>query len=112
MGQLLNLYFKEIVWQILHQLNTEVQRTTLVIQQQEQKHRQPLMMQQPQLLQQLRQEQQPEPTIEEQVIALENQHHMYRWEREGILTADSPFSDYTKQIAQQIEELAEQLRDE
>lgn len=54
----------------------------------------------------------PEPSVEEQVIALENQHHMYRWEREGILTADSPFSDYTKQIAQQIEELAEQLRDE
>lgn len=55
---------------------------------------------------------QPEPSVEEQVIALENKHHMYRWQREGILTADSPFSDYTKQIAQQIEELAEQLRDE
>lgn len=53
----------------------------------------------------------PEPTVEDQVKQMEDQYHMYRWQREGILSADSPYSDFAKQIAQQIEELAEQLRD-
>ena len=53
----------------------------------------------------------PEPTVQEQVNSLERQFHMYRWQREWILSAESTYSDYTKQIAQQIEELAEQLRD-
>jgi len=54
----------------------------------------------------------PEPTVEDQVKQMEDQYHMYRWQREGILSEGSPYSDYAKQIAQQIEELAEQLREE
>lgn len=50
------------------------------------------------------------PTIEEQVIALEYQYQMNRWEREGILAEGSLFSEYTKAKAQEIETLAEELR--
>lgn len=52
----------------------------------------------------------PEPTIQEQVEALEKQYNMCRWEREGILAENSEYSDYTKAKAQEIEELAKQLR--
>lgn len=52
----------------------------------------------------------PEPTIQEQVEALERQYNMYRWEREGILAQGSGYSDYTKAKAQEIEDLAQQLR--
>lgn len=52
------------------------------------------------------------PTLQEQVIALENQYGMNRWQREGILAEGSLFSDYTKTKAQEIETLAAQLREE
>lgn len=51
-----------------------------------------------------------EPTLQEQVEMLESQYGMNRWQREGILAEGSTYSDYTKQKAQQIEDLAEQLR--
>ena len=51
-----------------------------------------------------------EPTLKEQVEMLESQYGMTRWQREGILAEGSTYSDYTKQKAQQIEDLAEQLR--
>lgn len=52
----------------------------------------------------------PEPTLEEQVIALEHQYNMCRWQREGILAQNSEYSQYTKNKAQEIEDLAEELR--
>ena len=50
------------------------------------------------------------PTLQEQVEALESQYGMSRWQREAILAEGSNYSDYTKDKAQQIEDLAEQLR--
>ena len=52
----------------------------------------------------------PEPTIEEQVVRLEREYGMNRWQREGILAEGSLYSQYTKNKAQEIEEIAEQLR--
>ena len=52
----------------------------------------------------------PEPTIEEQVIRLEREYGMNRWQREGILAEGSLYSQYTKNKAQEIEDRAEQLR--
>ena len=52
----------------------------------------------------------PQPTLEEQVVSLENQYQMCRWQREGILAQNSEYSQYTKNKAQEIEDLAEQLR--
>ena len=52
----------------------------------------------------------PEPTIEEQVIRLEREYGMNRWQREGILAEGSLYSQYTKNKAQEIETLAENLR--
>ena len=52
----------------------------------------------------------PAPTIAEQVIALENEYKMVRWQREIILASDSGASDYVKSKAQEIENLAEQIR--
>ena len=52
----------------------------------------------------------PEPTIEEQVVRLEREYGMNRWQREGILAEGSLYSQYTKNKAQEIEELAENLR--
>ena len=54
----------------------------------------------------------PSPTIEEQVKKLEEDYGMNRWQREGILSENSPYSSYTKQKAQMIEDLAKELRDE
>lgn len=51
------------------------------------------------------------PTLQEKVVALENQYGMNRWQREGILAEGSLFSDYTKTKAQEIETLAAQLRE-
>ena len=50
------------------------------------------------------------PTLQEQVVALESQYGMNRWQREGILAEGSLFSEYTKTKAQEIETLASQLR--
>ena len=52
----------------------------------------------------------PTPTLQEQVIALENKYQMNRWQREGILAEGSLYSQYSKNKAQEIEDLAEQLR--
>lgn len=50
------------------------------------------------------------PTLKEQVEALESQYGMSRWQREGILAEGSLYSQYTKDKAQQIEDLAKDLR--
>ena len=52
----------------------------------------------------------PEPTLEEQVASLEQTYGMTRWQREGILAEGSLYSDYTKAKAQEIEDLAKELR--
>ena len=52
----------------------------------------------------------PQPTLEQQVIDLENKYQMNRWQREGILAEGSLYSQYSKDKAQEIEDLAEQLR--
>lgn len=52
----------------------------------------------------------PEPTVEEQVEELEKQYDMNRWQREAILADGSAYSTYTKEKAQEIEDLAKQLR--
>lgn len=51
-----------------------------------------------------------EPTLEEQVSALESKYQMTRWQREGILAEGSLYSEYTKAKAQEIEDLAAELR--
>lgn len=52
----------------------------------------------------------PPVPLEEQVASLEQQYGMTRWQREGILAEGSSYSDYTKAKAQEIEDLASQLR--
>lgn len=52
----------------------------------------------------------PEPTTQEKVVALEKQYNMCRWQREIILSENSGTSDYAKQKAQEIEDLAKELR--
>ena len=54
----------------------------------------------------------PEPTLQEQVNSLEQKYGMNRWQREMILAEGSSASDYAKREAQEIETLAEQLREE
>ena len=53
----------------------------------------------------------PEPTIKEQVSSLEQTYGMTRWQREGILAEGSLYSKYTKAKAQEIEDLAKELRE-
>lgn len=53
----------------------------------------------------------PEPTLEEQVSSLEQTYGMTRWQREGILAEGSLYSEYTKPKAQEIEDLAKELRE-
>lgn len=48
--------------------------------------------------------------LEQQVNTLEQQYQMYRWQREMILAEGSSASDYAKAKAQEIEDLAEELR--
>lgn len=50
------------------------------------------------------------PTLKEQVEELEREYGMNRWQREGILAEGSLYSQYTKNKAQEIEDIAEQLR--
>ena len=52
-----------------------------------------------------------EPTIKEQVASLEQTYGMTRWQREGILAEGSLYSEYTKAKAQEIEDLAKELRE-
>ena len=53
----------------------------------------------------------PESTIEERVSSLEQTYGMTRWQREGILAEGSLYSKYTKAKAQEIEDLAKELRE-
>ena len=53
---------------------------------------------------------QPEPTLEEQVAQKEQEYQMTRWQREIILAEGSGASEYSKAKAQEIEDLAKQLR--
>ena len=53
----------------------------------------------------------PKPTLEEQVSSLEQTYGMTRWQREGILAEGSLYSEYTKAKAQEIEDLAKELRE-
>ena len=48
--------------------------------------------------------------LQNKVIELEQKYNMCRWQREIILAENSCASDYTKQKAQEIEELAKELR--
>lgn len=52
----------------------------------------------------------PEPTLEEQVASLEQTYGMTRWQRESILAEGSLYSEHTKAKAQEIEDLAKELR--
>lgn len=52
----------------------------------------------------------PEPTVEERLIQLEEEYQMNRWQREAILAPNSPYSEFTKKRAQELEDLAEQIR--
>ena len=52
----------------------------------------------------------PEPSIEEQVIKMEAETGLTRVMREMILAENSGASDYVKAKAQEIEDLAKQLR--
>ena len=52
----------------------------------------------------------PEPTLEEQVAKLEAETGLTRVIREMVLAENSGASDYVKAKAQEIEELAKQLR--
>ena len=51
-----------------------------------------------------------EPTLQEQLENLEHKYQMNRWQREIILASGSGASDYTKNKAQEIENIAEQIR--
>ena len=53
----------------------------------------------------------PTPTTAEQVASLEQTYGMTRWQREGILAEGSLYSEYTKAKAQEIEDLAKELRE-
>ena len=48
--------------------------------------------------------------LQNKVFELEQQYNMCRWQREIILSENSQASDYTKTKAQQIEDLAKELR--
>lgn len=52
----------------------------------------------------------PEPTLKEQLEQKEKEYQMNRWQREIILSANSGASDYNKQKAQELENIAEQIR--
>jgi len=52
----------------------------------------------------------PEPTLEEQLIKLEQQYNMPRVIREGILGNPSMYSQFNVLRAKEVEELAEKIR--
>lgn len=52
----------------------------------------------------------PAPTIEEQLIEKEKEYEMNRWQRELILAENSGASEYVKNKAQEIEDLAQEIR--
>lgn len=54
--------------------------------------------------------QKPEETDLEKLNRLEFEYQMNRWQREAILAPGSMYSEYTKQKAQELEDLANELR--
>lgn len=50
------------------------------------------------------------PTKEEVLAQKEAEYGMSRWQREGILAENSDYSDYTKAKAQELEDLAAEIR--
>lgn len=52
----------------------------------------------------------PAETLQEKLNRLENEYQMNRWQRESILSENSPYSDFTKARAQELEDIAEQIR--
>lgn len=50
------------------------------------------------------------PTKEDILVQKEAEYGMNRWQREGILAEGSGYSDYTKSKAQELEDLAEEVR--
>lgn len=50
------------------------------------------------------------PTLKEQLESKEREYQMNRWQREGILAPNSEYSSYVKAKAQELEDLAEQIR--
>lgn len=53
-----------------------------------------------------------QPTLKDRVEILEQKYQMNRWQREIILSGNSGASSYTKDKAQELEDLAEQLRND
>lgn len=52
----------------------------------------------------------PSETLEEKLNRLEKEYKMYRWQRELILAENSQASKYNKAKAQELEDIAEQIR--
>lgn len=52
----------------------------------------------------------PEETLQEKLNRLEVEYQMNRWQREAILVEGSPYSDFTKARARELEDIAEQIR--
>lgn len=50
------------------------------------------------------------PTKEDILVQKESEYGMSRWQREGILAEGSGYSDYTKAKAQELEDLAAEVR--
>ena len=53
---------------------------------------------------------QKEETLQEKLNRLEMEYQMPRYVREAILAEGSPYSDFTKARAQELEDIAEQIR--
>lgn len=49
-------------------------------------------------------------SIQDKIKMLEIKYNMNRWQREGILAKKSSYSKYVKKQAQEIEDLAKQIR--
>lgn len=49
-------------------------------------------------------------TLQEKLVRLETEYQMPRYIREGILAEGSPYSDFAKTRAQELEDIAEQIR--
>lgn len=49
-------------------------------------------------------------SVEDRIKILEIKYNMNRWQREGILAKRSSYSEYVKKQAQEIEDLAKQIR--
>lgn len=52
------------------------------------------------------------PTKQEILAQKEQEYGMNRWQREGILAEHSEYSDFAKSRAQELEDLAEEIRQE